>query len=111
MYVVPLCRVGLMTHEGMIESMACEDRIKELRLQAQRLRQRLAAHDPVFVCGRADVRIGIEAQDGTMSSIPLVEHADDFFGTVLLSPKRPPARLLGQNSDEEFVRLVAAYFR
>ena len=112
MYVFPSCGRGLMNREEMIESMACEDRVRELRRQGQRLQQRLlAAHDTVFVCGPADVLVGIEAHDGTVTSVPLAKHADDFFGTVLLAPKRPPARLLGQNSDEDFVRFVAAYFQ
>jgi hypothetical protein len=101
-----------MNREEMIESMACEDRVRGLRLQAQRLQQRLlAAHDPVFICGPADVRVGMDAHDGTATPAPLAEHVDAFFGTVLLAPKQPPARLLGQNSDEEFLRLVAAYFQ
>jgi len=101
-----------MNREEMIESMACEDRARELSLQRQRLQPKLlAAHDPAFICGPADVRVGMEAHDGTVTSVPLAEHADAFFGTVLLAPKRPPARLLGQNSDEEFLRFVAAYFR
>jgi hypothetical protein len=74
MFVFPSCRGrGLMNREEMIESMACEDRVRELRRQGQRLQQRLlAAHDTVFICGPADVQVGMEA-DGTVTAVPLAK--------------------------------------
>jgi hypothetical protein len=111
MYVFPSCPGGVMTRERLIESMGCEDRRKSLRLQAQRLRARLAVQGIEVLCGPADVRVGAETEEGALNSVSLVENTQEFFGTVLLAPRRPPARLLGQNTDDEFMALMAEYFR
>jgi len=72
--------------------------------------ERLAAEGIAVVRCYAGVRVGIEGEDGLPKSLPLVE-SRDFFGTVVLAPRRGPARLLGQNSDDELLRLLKEYFR
>ena len=108
--VQPYCQDEPMTREAMVEVMACEDQGKELVLQIRRLSPRLAEERITIVHCPARVRVGIEGEDGTMTSVPLTER-DDFFGTVLMAPKRRPARILGPIADEEFLRLVKEYFR
>jgi hypothetical protein len=99
-----------MTREAMIEAMACEDRGMALAAQMRRLLPAFTEQNITLVECPAGVRIAIEGEDGTMKSLPLVER-DDFFGTVLLAPRRRPARLLGQNTDDELLRLSKEYFR
>jgi hypothetical protein len=108
--VRPYCRDEPMTREAMIESMACEDQTRELVRQIRRLSPRFAADRVTVVDCPAAVRIAVEGEDGTMTSIPLTDRKD-FFGTVLLAPKRRPARILGPIADEEFLDLIKEYFR
>ena len=49
-------------------------------------------------------------EDGAMTSVPLTVRSD-FFGTVMLAPKRRPARILGPMTDDELLRLAKEYFR
>ncbi len=109
-YIRPFCPDLPMTREAMVEVMACEDRSKELHLQMRRLLPALNDQGITIAHCPAGVRVGIESEDGTFKSIPLVE-SQDFFGTIILAPKRRPARLLGQNTDEDLLRLLKEYFR
>jgi hypothetical protein len=109
-YVRPYCRDEPMTREAMIEVMACEDQGKELALQIRRLSSRLAEEGIAIVQCPAGVRVGVEGEDGTVTSVPLSER-NDFFGTVMLAPKRRPARILGPITDDELLRLTKEYFR
>jgi hypothetical protein len=109
-YVHPLCPDVPMTREAMVEAMACEDRSRALALQVRRLLPRFAEEGITIAHCPPGVRVGIESEGGTLKSVPLGE-TRKFFGTVILAPKRRPARLLGQITDEELLRLLKEYFR
>jgi hypothetical protein len=109
-YVFPFCRDASMTREQFVEEMACEGRSHDLALQVRRLQPRFAKDGITLTHCPAGARVTIEGADGTLTSEPLVENRE-FFGTVLLAPKRRPARLLGHIPDEELLRLLKAYFQ
>jgi hypothetical protein len=109
-YVRPYCQDEPMTREAMIEVMACEDQRKGFALQIRRLSPQFAEERITVVQCPAGVRVAVEKEDGTLTSVPLVER-NDFFGTVMLAPRRRPARLLGQTTDDELLRLAKEYFR
>jgi hypothetical protein len=70
-YVHPHCPDAPATREGLIETLACENQAKALRLQARRLVPRLAQEGVAVVHCPAGVRVGLESEDGSSKSVPL----------------------------------------